>query len=629
MISGVVAIGMLFLLVQLFAVNVGAVAFAATKSHDGPGQPITPTVSFDEALAEYLAASTTQNPPQNNPTTGVPENAPQASSIAWSGDESQFGLPGDTLTTTLTLTNTGDMSDTFGVSAMSNWAANLPTITFTLAANTSANVLVGVTIPGGANVGDADVATITAVSQNTPTTTASVAFTTTVGSYGVVLHDDMALMDAPGKTVFYALTLENSGNFSDTYAIDGSGVWSPVIPVNLVSLAAYETAVVTVSIQIPLGASEGEADTAVITATSQSQSTLSDAVTLTTTVGFYRAFLPVLRFDEPLPPVIITPTATRPNSNNNWVITWTDQYTELIASYDLQESQDPDFATGVTTYQLDRLVTSQRFNMHDPSPYNVYYYRLRSRNIPGDVSAWSTPIKVISAYYDEFDDNSTGWDRRRVTHIDETIAWYEIDVSQDKDWLIVQSLDSWDWVIASPLMPAPEVPYKIEYDSKHANLGNLVSHGAAYGADWNGDLCPDPSTVEGWYEHTACFNHFYNTNTIWFGDLKLLFERVDYLEWRPQDGGSPMKRGSDSGYFDGGGWFLIPRIPHTDANDWNSWRIEVRETGMKFYANGRLYATSDDTRWIHDPYFGIFASTDEYSNSTARIEFFKITPLDN
>jgi hypothetical protein len=78
----------------------------------------------------------------------------------------------------------------------------------------------------------------------------------------------------------------------------------------------------------------------------------------------------------------------------------------------------------------------------------------------------------------------------------------------------------------------------------------------------------------------------------------------------------------------------VPLLNNVEPNDWNTYRVEVRDNSIKFYANGALQNIVDgstvygDTRWINDPYFGIFASTDEYSNSTARVEYYKITPLD-
>ncbi|MBK6712417.1 MAG: hypothetical protein IPG51_19110 [Chloroflexi bacterium] len=102
-------------------------------------------------------------------------------------------------------------------------------------------------------------------------------------------------------------------------------------------------------------------------------------------------------------------------------------------------------------------------------------------------------------------------------------------------------------------------------------------------------------------------------------DLTLLWERIDFFGLGPSCGGSPLKRLGDTRAV---GFSL-------NASDWNDYRIEVRQNEIRFFINGSVRFTYTDTRWVNDPYFGVFVSTDEYSNSTWRYEYFKITPLDS
>lgn len=437
---------------------------------------------------------------------------------------------------------------------------------------------------------------------------------------------------SPSSSIAYTLTLHNNTGITDTYNIISSTLWAVTLSGNVITIPANSNTELLATVEIPSNVSNLQTNISVLTATAQSDSMIYATVNLTSTAVYGEQFLPLITAPIPSPDL----TATRPNSQNDWELQWESiaglarslENIEEIDGYELQESQDATFATVLNTFNLGAAATAQLIDTHNPSPNNVYYYRLRA-TAGSQFSDWSNVVQVNGAYLDEFTDPSTGWARRRVTHIDETTTFYEIE--DDKDWLIVQSLDSWDWVIASPLKPAPEPPYVIEYRIKHANLGNLVSHGFVFGGDWNGGLCPDTSSVEGWYQHTACFNHFYDTNTIWFADLKLLFERVDQLVWCPNCGGSPMKRlGDIEGNPDN-----VPLLNNVDPDDWNTFQIEVRENSIKFFANGALQSIIDgsqeydDTRYIDSPYFGIIATTDEYSNSTARVEYVKITPLDN
>lgn len=331
------------------------------------------------------------------------------------------------------------------------------------------------------------------------------------------------------------------------------------------------------------------------------------------------ARLPFIIYGFNPEPPDVTVSATRPNSANAWTVSWTGGPT--ADGYELQVSQQPNFANAQT---IDMgTATSRGFNPQ-PTFYNLYFYRVRSYDA-GVFGEWSSPVRVVGGYRDDFDNPNSGWEVRRTTFIEEVQSFYEI--RNGDDWLILRVEDSWDWGIASPLLPAPEPPYVIEFEAKHANLGNLVSLGGVFGGDKPGDTCPDKSSAAGWYEHDLCFNEFYNTNTIFFGDLKMLFERVDELVWCPNCGGSPMKRLGD---IDPKGAVNLNGV---SPEDWNHFRIEVREGNIKVFVGSRgrplnLAKEYNDTRYIDNPYFGVFASTDEYSNSTARFEYFQVMPLD-
>jgi uncharacterized repeat protein (TIGR01451 family) len=307
----------------------------------------------------------------------------------------------------------------------------------------------------------------------------------------------------------------------------------------------------------------------------------------------------------------------RPNGNNEWTVSWDPNNTGPV-NIELQESTTPTFSTIENTYDVG-MATSHLISK-TPGLKNVFYYRARAKSLSGEIiGPWSNVVSVIGGYRDDFNDSNSGWAIRRTTYLEEVRTWYE------EGWLIFQVEDSWDWGIASPMVPAPDLPYAIEYRSKNVHLANLVSGGAAFGADWPGSICPDYSSIPGIYGHDLCFNHFYNINTIWFGHLKILFERVDYLNWCPSCGGSQLKRLSN----DYDAWFEVEPVPNVNPSDWNTWRVEVRNSGIKIFANNQQIASTSDTTWVNERYFGVFGSTDEYSNSTWRYEYYEVVPLDN
>ena len=174
-------------------------------------------------------------------------------------------------------------------------------------------------------------------------------------------------------------------------------------------------------------------------------------------------------------------------------------------------------------------------------------------------------------------------------------------------------------------------PYAIDFEMRTVSQIYAHSAGMIFGGDWNGETCPPGTSFDEWYKHDNCFNHFYNTNTIYNDsnpnrvEFQLLFERIDRLQWCDDCGGSPMKRVGDVGD--------LERIGNVNPKDWNHFRIEVRQDSIRLYAAPagqalQLEYEYNDTRWISSPYFGLFASTDVIDNLTWRFEYVQVMPLD-
>ncbi len=334
------------------------------------------------------------------------------------------------------------------------------------------------------------------------------------------------------------------------------------------------------------------------------------AVTAVTSQTNTNIYFPIIFKSPPK----LTLQATRPNSSNSWTLSW-DEGGNGVIGYELQESQDPNFGS-VTPESPGDVGSATSYAMsHSLSPSPIYYYRVRAVAATM-VGLWSDTVSVIGGYRDDFDDDTTGWGMRRTTYLEETDAYYGSGNEQGQFVIIVG--DRWDWVLASPLVPAPKVPYAIQYEAKVHDRSNLVSGGMVYGGDWNGDACPEYGNI---YQTDNCFNHFYNFNYIWYGPLKLLFEQVNYLEWCPNCGGSPLKRIGPTQEID-------PIIDYDHSEDWHTYRVEVRSDGARLYIDGSFERHFTDTTWINEPYFGVFASTDEYKPSIWLYKYFQVAPLD-
>lgn len=318
-------------------------------------------------------------------------------------------------------------------------------------------------------------------------------------------------------------------------------------------------------------------------------------------------------------PQPITLTGGQPNSQNAWQLTWSQS--PGATGFEIHESNDPNFnsPTPYVVGQVNQLSITKQ-----PTPSNVFYYRARSL-VGQTAGPWSNVVTVVGGYRDDFNDPGTGWSVRRSTYLEEVKGFYE------NGRYVMQVNSRWDWGIVSPLRPAPRVPYAIDFEARIISLGYAHSAGAVFGGDWSGEACPPGTSFDQWYKHDKCFNHFYNTNSI-FNDtiannpkIGLLFERIDRLEWCLGCGGSPMKRLGDISN--------LRDYRNIDADDWNHYRIEVRPDSIRVYAaevgqTPVLQYEYTDTRWINNPYFGFFTSTDVIENATWRFEYMQVMPLD-
>ncbi len=238
--------------------------------------------------------------------------------------DAKSGNPGTDVSYTLTVTNTGNVSDSFtlGVSGAAWTTGVAPTTVGPLAAGATADVTVTVSIPAGAAGGATDAATITATSVGDGAVSDSSVLTTTANTgYGVTLTPATdAKSGNPGTDVSYMLTVTNTGNASDSFTLGASGAtWTTgVAPTTVGPLAAGATANVTVTVSIPAGAAGGATDAATITATSVGNGAVSDSSVLTTTAntGYGVTLTPATDAKSGNPGTDVSYTLTVTNTGN-------------------------------------------------------------------------------------------------------------------------------------------------------------------------------------------------------------------------------------------------------------------------------------------------------------------------
>jgi uncharacterized membrane protein len=198
-----------------------------------------------------------------------------------------YGDPDETVFYIMTLTNTGNILDTFDlVAGMSDWDVHLPVNGFELGAGGSVDVSVQITVAADALAGEFDSVTITATSIGDENVSANSTLTTTSNAvYGLMLEpEEGALYGDPDETVFYIMTLTNTGNILDTFdLVAGESDWDVHLPENGFELGAGESVDVSMQITVAADALAGEFDSVTITATSIGDEHVSASSTLTTT----------------------------------------------------------------------------------------------------------------------------------------------------------------------------------------------------------------------------------------------------------------------------------------------------------------------------------------------------------
>ncbi len=114
--------------------------------------------------------------------------------------------------------------------------------------------------------------------------------------YGMKFVPNRSGVGYPAQAVVYTHTLTNIGGVIDTFTFTGlsSQGWRFTLPAPL-TLGVGQAAPVTVTLHVPAGILSGTVDTLRVTATSQTDPTLTAVVTDTTTIGF----APSLAFTPP------------------------------------------------------------------------------------------------------------------------------------------------------------------------------------------------------------------------------------------------------------------------------------------------------------------------------------------
>jgi uncharacterized repeat protein (TIGR01451 family) len=321
--------------------------------------------------------------------------------------------------------------------------------------------------------------------------------------------------------------------------------------------------------------------------------------TQTSIITSTQFFMPVIIYDVPQPSLF---SIQRAGTSNDWALYWSDDAADITA-YELQEASTSEFSDADTITLGD----VQNYNVsQSPLSTDIYCYRVRAL-ANGLTSEWSNSRCIQGNYFDNFNDANSGWSIRREDTDDvDNSSKYE------DGKFILKIGGRWDYAIASPMVPAMETPYRIQTRVFFGGgVDNLHSYGLIFGGDYSGGACPNSS-------FSSCFNRYYRLNTFWYGPDKLLRFELKRIE-----GHSKNNNG-------GFGTALIPyrdvRVPNSQG--YVTWAIDVYPNGtIDIFVEGNKVDSVNDGSYINSPYFGVFASANEYLGSEPTFEYFSVTSL--
>jgi uncharacterized membrane protein len=200
-------------------------------------------------------------------------------------DNTAFAEPGETVVLTHTVTNVGNLTDTYSLETSGDWTADVVPTTLMLAAGDSSVITVTITVPETAEPPTQQVTTVTATSANA---VGSATNTITIGEpveRGLQLTPAAAAANGtPGTLIEYNHTLTNSGTETEDVTLSGISTngWDVTVsPTNVVIEPDGEVDVL-VTVQIPVDAPIGMMDETTVTAVSDDELVAATAVNTTT-----------------------------------------------------------------------------------------------------------------------------------------------------------------------------------------------------------------------------------------------------------------------------------------------------------------------------------------------------------
>jgi hypothetical protein len=188
--------------------------------------------------------------------------------------ENKKAPPENTLTFTVTVTNTGEAVDNFDLTITDDaeWGATLSeNELLNVESGASGTVTVSVTIPSGTLENVRTVITVTATSRADSSATDSYTCRAIAGPTGQevqVTISETSKSGAPGEDLTFTVTVTNLGSAADTFTVEVTDTenWAPTVSPDSFPIGAGASRSATLSITIPSTAADDDSTTITVTA---------------------------------------------------------------------------------------------------------------------------------------------------------------------------------------------------------------------------------------------------------------------------------------------------------------------------------------------------------------------------
>jgi len=192
--------------------------------------------------------------------------------------EENSAEPCNTLKYTVTVTNTGNVDDTYDLMVIDNenWSPTLDNISLSIPAGENQTTTLSIHIPENAIGSTRDNITVTATGTEVENSASCIAHVKIVRGVKISISPDYQ-ENVPGGKLDYEVTITNTGNVGENYALtasDNENWGSTVTPSSLI-ISQGASGNATVSVTIPENAWAYEETTIVVTATSTENAEVS------------------------------------------------------------------------------------------------------------------------------------------------------------------------------------------------------------------------------------------------------------------------------------------------------------------------------------------------------------------